>query len=84
MSRYAMCPECGHRLRRVYDDPLCEIYDKVYHCDFCDSSLEDDDDDSNGERMSVYDAALAWESSGRDEDRMFGYSEEELEAALNS
>lgn len=81
MSRYAMCPVCGHRLRRVYDDPDCDIYDAVYHCDYCDSNS---DDDSSDERMSVYDAALAWASSGKDEDRMFGYSEDELEAALNS
>ena len=37
------------------------------------------DDD---ETLSVYDAADIWESSGRDEDYTFGYTEEELEKAL--
>ena len=38
----------------------------------------DDDDES----LNVYDAAEIWASNGKDEDYMFGYSEEELEAAL--
>jgi chromosome segregation ATPase len=44
----------------------------------------DDDEDSDGhpdERLSVEDAADIWRSSGMDEDRMFGYTEEELERA---
>lgn len=41
--------------------------------------IEDDDD---GEELSVYDAALIWASNGKDEDYMFGYSEDELEDAL--
>lgn len=44
-------------------------------------SYEDDDDD-DGETLSVYDAALIWASNGKDEDYMFGYTEEELEDAL--
>jgi len=36
---------------------------------------------SNG--LSVYDAANIWISSGKDEDSMFGYTVEELEAAAN-
>ena len=32
--------------------------------------------------LSVYDAALIWASNGKDEDYMFGYSEDELEDAL--
>lgn len=39
------------------------------------------DDD---ERLSVYDAAEIWRDSGKDEDNMFGYTEEELEDALDS
>ena len=34
------------------------------------------------ESLSVYDAAEIWASNGKDEDYTFGYSEEELEAAL--
>lgn len=41
-----------------------------------------DEDDSDDEPLSVYDAALIWMSNGKDEDYMFGYTEEELEAAL--
>ena len=39
-----------------------------------------EDDDS--ERISIWDAAEIWASNGKDEDYMFGYTEEELEHAL--
>lgn len=39
--------------------------------------LEDD------ERLNVYDAADIWVSNGKDEDYTFGYTESELEDALN-
>ena len=42
----------------------------------------DDDDSDDGERLSVWDAAEIWLSNGKDEDYMFGYTEEELEDAL--
>ncbi len=41
-----------------------------------------DDDDDDGESLSVYDAALIWVSNGKDEDYMFGYTKEELEDVL--
>lgn len=44
---------------------------------------EDEMDGSEGDRLSVYDAALAWASNGKDEDYMFGYSSDELERALS-
>lgn len=79
MSRYAMCPECGHRMRRVLD--FWGNWDgETYQCDYCSSEYEDEDED--GERLSVYDAALIWASNGKDEDYTFGYSEDELEDAL--
>ncbi|MFW0895813.1 hypothetical protein ACJV2T_05690 [Gardnerella sp. Marseille-Q9179] len=79
MSRYAMCPECNHRMRRVLD--LWGNWDgETYVCDYCASEYEGDDED--GESLSVYDAALIWASNGKDEDYAFGYSEEELEDAL--
>ena len=34
------------------------------------------------ESLSAYDAALIWGSSGMDEDYTFGYSEDELRAAM--
>lgn len=43
---------------------------------------DDNDNDDENESISVYDAALIWVSHGKDEDYMFGYSEEELEDAL--
>lgn len=42
----------------------------------------DEADEYDGEVLSVYDAALIWVSNGKDEDYMFGYTEEELENAL--
>lgn len=44
--------------------------------------LYDDDDDEDGESLSVYDAAEIWRSNGMDEDYTFGYSEDELRDAL--
>jgi len=42
----------------------------------------DDDDDEDGESLSVYEAAEIWRSNGMDEDYTFGYSEDELRDAL--
>ena len=39
-------------------------------------------DDAENETISVYEAAQIWLSSGKDEDYMFGYTEEELKKAL--
>ena len=56
-----------------------------------DDSFDDEDDfmpypsellDDEGESLGAYDAALIWMSNGKDEDYMFGYSEDELEGAL--
>ena len=44
-----------------------------------DDICEEEDD---SECLSVWDAAEIWASNGKDEDYMFGYTEEELEAAL--
>lgn len=48
----------------------------------CEELREDDEWDDDSERISVEDAANIWLSNGKDEDYMFGYSEEELEDAL--
>lgn len=78
MSRFTMCPECGHRMRR--DKNIWGLWDgETYVCDYCSCNDDDDDDD---ETLDVYDAALIWASNGKDEDYTFGYSEEELEDAL--
>jgi hypothetical protein len=46
--------------------------------------LDDEIDESEefDESLSVYEAAEIWASHGKDEDYMFGYTEEELEDAL--
>ena len=74
-----MCPECGHRMRRVLDS-WGNWDGETYCCDYCGG---DDYADDDGESLSVYDAALIWASSGKDEDYTFGYSEDELEDALS-
>lgn len=40
------------------------------------------DEDDEDESISVYDAAEIWASNGKDEDYMFGFTEDELENAL--
>lgn len=70
-------------LQQEWEDFLQNEYDITD--DFESGSIypEDDyDDDENDESLSVYDAALIWISNGRDEDYMFGYTEEELRNAL--
>ncbi|WP_273382722.1 hypothetical protein [Enorma phocaeensis] len=44
--------------------------------------IGDDEDYESDESLSVWDAAEIWASNGKDEDYMFGYTEEELEDAL--
>lgn len=79
MSRYDMCPNCGHRMSRELD--MWGNWDgETYRCDWC--AAEYDDDSEDDESLSVYEAAEIWASNGKDEDYMFGYSEDELEAAL--
>lgn len=82
MSRFAMCPNCGHRLSRV-KDAWGNWDGESYICNYCNGGdYDEDDDDDDDENLSVYDAALIWMSNGKDEDYTFGYSEEELERAL--
>lgn len=68
------CPRCGTALTKKY------VFSEMY-CGNCRYGLEDDDVEEN-EPLSVYDAAEIWASNGKDEDYMFGYTEEELEEAL--
>ena len=44
---------------------------------------DNDFEEEYDESISVWDAAEIWASNGKDEDYTFGYSEEELEDALN-
>lgn len=95
---YEVCENCGSRFdpfetelefqRQTGDDGVeIDMFGK-YLC--LDCSLDEyrnqddefDDENDESESLSVYDAALIWASHGKDEDYTFGYSEEELEAAL--
>lgn len=74
------CPYCGTTMtkRYSYSEESCPSC----HYPYGHPGAMDDDDDDDDQALSVYDAALIWASNGKDEDYMFGYSEEELEAAL--
>ena len=75
MSRYTMCPVCGHRMRRDLD--ACGNWDgETYICDRCPEKGE------GGEALGISDAAVLWAANGKDENYTFGYTEDELEAAL--
>ena len=84
------CPICGGHMRRdgySWDEYICE--DCGLEATLNDYGVlvyqSDEDDDhygDDGELLSVYEAAEIWASHGKDEDYMFGYSEDELEDAL--
>lgn len=69
------CPNCGSPLVKQY------VYSELY-CSDCHYGLEYEDDDDEGELLSVDDAALIWLSNGMDEDYTFGYTESELRSSL--
>jgi hypothetical protein len=70
------CPKCGEAMKKRY-----QFSD--WWCENCHSGLDDDDfTDEENEYLNVWDAAEIWLSHGKDEDYMFGYTKEELEAAL--
>ncbi len=69
------CPNCGTPLTKRY------VFSGMY-CDNCKYGLDYDDLDDEEESLSIYDAALIWQSNGKDEDYTFGYSEDELEETL--
>ena len=74
------CIDCGAEMKYIgHREWECTKCHAIYGIEGIDY---DDDDDDDSERLSVYDAALIWASRGKDEDYMFGYSEEELEDAL--
>lgn len=67
------CPRCGQPMTKRYSY-------SDWWCNNCHAGLNDDEDDN--ESLSVYDAADIWLSNGKDEDYMFGYTEEAFEDAL--
>lgn len=78
---YAECPQCG---KVAYgDDEIEELFGFRYGGTKPQSWCRECRSGSSSERLSVYDAALIWQSNGMDEDYTFGYSENELRDALN-
>ena len=74
------CSKCGE-LNYISSD---EILSDSEIDDFKSSGYDSYNDYKNScESYDVYDAALAWQSRGYDEDYMFGYTEDELRSALN-
>ena len=82
MASYECC-ECGA-------DMELDLDKKVLRCPNCGCEYEIDDDEIaeyegdyySSEKLPVEEAAAIWASHGKDEDYMFGYSEDELENAL--
>lgn len=73
-----VCTECGYENTISEDNILSddELFDYTY------SGYDSYEEYKNrGEGISVSEAALIWKSHGKDEDYMFGYTEEELENA---
>ena len=72
------CWECGRKTEYVGDG--------YWRCPYCDvlfyEGYNEDGEPEGDDVLSVEDAAQIWASHGKDEDYMFGYSEEELEDAL--
>lgn len=70
------CP-CGYEMDYIGNGE--------WKCPKCGETLYtgyDDEGESTQESLSVDDAALIWGSRGKDEEDMFGYSEEDLENEL--
>lgn len=86
--KIAICPHCGRQAQG--EDEIEELFGYRYDgtvpqswCRHCRSTRGIFDySSSEEESLSVYDAAMIWLSHGKDEDYMFGYTEEELQEAL--
>ena len=90
-----MCDHCYHEMDVTKEGPnryrvecsncgtywFVDKYDEMIN-DGSAWSPDDDDEECEDESLNVYDAAQIWASHGKDEDYMFGYTEEQLEEAL--
>lgn len=72
----------GTELRDHWDPKILCAECAINTIDAAPSGYEDDDTSEDGDGLSVWDAADIWASHGKDEEYMFGYTEEELENAL--
>ena len=74
MNKEDVCSKCSPEIFR--DEDNSDNWDgECCNCEYFDG----DDDDL----MSIFSMAEIWFSDGKDEDYMFGYTEEELEDALD-
>lgn len=78
------CTECGYENEIDESEVITESeYQRHMDEKYARSPYDDDDyDDEEDEKLSIFEAALIWASNGKDEDYTFGYSEEDLEDAL--
>lgn len=80
------------RFSTKYDSHLTGEWDsRILCCDCAGCKVEAEspsetyeDDENDPEALDVYTASLIWASHGKDEDYMFGYTEKELEDALQN
>lgn len=84
LTEISMATEGGEE-RRSYADCRCTIGHDHESSEVMLSQFDpnEDEDDEEGEPLSVYDAADIWRSRGEDEDVAFGYSDEELRQAAD-
>lgn len=72
-----VCKKCNFWINSTdLEDAWIEAYTNEY------GEEPFSDDEYDEEQISVYEAADIWASHGKDEDYMFGYTEDELESAL--
>ncbi len=80
-GRYAECPHCG---KIAYgDEEIEEYFGFRYGGTYPQSWCRECRSSGSSSGLDVSDAAEIWASNGKDEDYTFGYSEDELEEALN-
>ncbi len=91
MSKTEKCECCGEMfdrnevVNRFDEEYGIGTYDHLYSMnDFCYDCAEEIMNEDSKSGINVYEAADIWASNGKDEDYMFGYTEQELEDAFNS
>ena len=72
ISDLILCADCALNVARERYEEYQKEHPEYFN----------DDENEDHEGFSVYEAADIWASNGKDEDYMFGYTEDELEDAL--
>lgn len=77
------CTKCGN-LNYIDESEILDSSEaEAFENSGFESYSEFVEDRDSAEAISVYEAATIWASHGKDEEYMFGYSEDELEDALS-